>query len=135
MLLGRIGLDHGTVIDPFTGSGVTGTAARRMGLAFVGLEAHPLVAELARLNLYPRVDAASVSAGADEVVAEVRALPVRTEQEAEVGMLPDAHLNEADQGGLADAVVALESGESLHIEAGNDAKPGPPAVLNLEVHQ
>lgn len=41
----------GLVVDPFTGSGVTGTAARRAGHSFFGVEAHPLVAELAALKL------------------------------------------------------------------------------------
>lgn len=39
------------VIDPFVGSNVTGTAARAVGLRFVGVEAHPLVAELARIKV------------------------------------------------------------------------------------
>ncbi|MFZ3557631.1 hypothetical protein [Streptomyces sp. BH055] len=41
----------GLVVDPFAGSGVAGTAARRAGHAFYGVEAHPLVAELAALKL------------------------------------------------------------------------------------
>lgn len=41
----------GLVVDPFTGSGVAGTAARRVGHAFYGVEAHPLIAELAALKL------------------------------------------------------------------------------------
>ncbi|WP_162802984.1 hypothetical protein [Ornithinimicrobium avium] len=40
-------------MDCFTGSGVTGTAARARGLGFAGIEAHPLIAELARLKLTP----------------------------------------------------------------------------------
>lgn len=50
-------------------------------------------------------------------------------------VLPDAHLNQADQDGLADTVVALEPGEPLHIKAGNDTEPGLPAVLNQEAHE
>ncbi|MFE6909356.1 DNA methyltransferase [Streptomyces erythrochromogenes] len=42
--------DAGLVVDPFTGSGVTGTAARRAGHSFFGVEAHPLIAELAALK-------------------------------------------------------------------------------------
>jgi hypothetical protein len=42
-----------TVVDPFVGSGVTGTAARNAGMSFVGIEAHPLIAELASLKLQP----------------------------------------------------------------------------------
>ncbi|MEU4823963.1 DNA methyltransferase [Actinomadura sp. NPDC023710] len=39
------------IVDPFAGSGVTGTAARNNGLRFLGIEAHPLIAELAQLKL------------------------------------------------------------------------------------
>jgi hypothetical protein len=41
----------GLVVDPFAGSAVTGTAARRAGHSFYGVEAHPLIAELAALKL------------------------------------------------------------------------------------
>jgi hypothetical protein len=47
-----LGIDTGTVIDPFMGSGVTGTAARSRGLDFVGIEAHPMIADLARAKLH-----------------------------------------------------------------------------------
>lgn len=40
-----------TVIDPFCGSGSTGVAALRHGLAFVGIEASPEYAEIARTEL------------------------------------------------------------------------------------
>lgn len=52
MLLRRLGLEPGSLIlDPFTGSGVTGTSAREMGHSFYGIEAHPTIAELAALKL------------------------------------------------------------------------------------
>ena len=38
-------------MDPFAGSGVTGTAARGVGMSFAGIETHPLIAELASLKL------------------------------------------------------------------------------------
>jgi hypothetical protein len=60
LLLDRLGLTEGMVIDCFAGSGVTGTAARARGLSFVGIEAHPFVAELARLKLNPRANAAEI---------------------------------------------------------------------------
>lgn len=47
-----LGIGNGTVVDPFMGSGVTGTAARRRGLDFVGIEAHPVIADLARAKLH-----------------------------------------------------------------------------------
>ncbi|MEV8417272.1 DNA methyltransferase [Streptomyces niveus] len=39
------------IVDPFAGSGVTGTAARNAGHSFFGIETHPLIAELANLKL------------------------------------------------------------------------------------
>lgn len=53
-LLAHLGVEPGgTIVDPFTGSGVTGTAARAAGMSFAGIEAHPLIAELASLKLGP----------------------------------------------------------------------------------
>lgn len=69
MLLDSLGLSKGTVIDCFVGSGVTGTAARRRELSFVGIEAHPLVAELARLKLMPMATPAQVRALINEIHA------------------------------------------------------------------
>src|SRR6266496_699515 len=49
-LLQRLDLPkNGVLLDCFAGSGVIGTAAQRSGLQFYGIEAHPLIAELARL--------------------------------------------------------------------------------------
>jgi hypothetical protein len=45
--------ENGAVLDCFAGSGVIGTAAQQLGLRFYGIEAHPLIAELARLKLQP----------------------------------------------------------------------------------
>jgi DNA methylase len=67
LLLDRLELVDGAVVDCFAGSGVTGTAARARGHAFAGIEAHPLVAELARLKLVPVATANEVSALASEV--------------------------------------------------------------------
>ncbi|MEV0474433.1 DNA methyltransferase [Streptomyces prunicolor] len=51
-LLETLDLDPGSlIIDPFAGSGVTGTAARSAGHSFYGIETHPLIAELANLKL------------------------------------------------------------------------------------
>jgi DNA modification methylase len=38
----------GVVLDPFTGSGSTGKAARMEGSRFIGIEADPSFAEIAR---------------------------------------------------------------------------------------
>jgi DNA modification methylase len=63
----------GLVIDPFTGSGVTGTAARRAGHSFFGVEAHPLIAELATLKL------GRSSGDPNELLATARELTHQTE--------------------------------------------------------
>jgi DNA modification methylase len=52
LLLDQLGVQAGgTIVDPFTGSGVTGTATRRADMSFAGIETHPLIAELAALKL------------------------------------------------------------------------------------
>jgi hypothetical protein len=52
LLLDHLGVQPGeAIVDPFAGSGVTGTAARNAGISFAGIETHPLIAELASLKL------------------------------------------------------------------------------------
>lgn len=70
-LLDQTKLQGGTVIDPFTGSGVTGTSALAKGFAFAGVEAHPLVAELAQLKLSSDVDADALLSSAHAIVQEL----------------------------------------------------------------
>lgn len=72
LLLDRLGLTEGMVIDCFAGSGVTGTAAGARGLSFAGIEAHPFVAELARLKLTPTATAAQIRTLAREVATSAR---------------------------------------------------------------
>lgn len=72
LLLDRLQVDDGTVVDCFTGSGVTGTAARARGLGFAGIEAHPLIAELAKLKLTPLASGAAVRDLAARVEASAR---------------------------------------------------------------
>jgi hypothetical protein len=43
--------DRGGVLDPFCGAGTIGSATSCRGLAFVGIEAHPEIAELAALKV------------------------------------------------------------------------------------
>jgi hypothetical protein len=74
LLLDRLGLDNGLVIDCFTGSGVTGTAALSRGLEFFGIEAHPLIAELASLKVAPVCSGASVRVLTAEIAEEVSGL-------------------------------------------------------------
>ncbi|MEV4199425.1 DNA methyltransferase [Micromonospora globbae] len=57
------------VVDPFAGSGVTGTSARNMNYSFFGIEAHPAIAELAALKLQaPPGDVSELVHAADHLV-------------------------------------------------------------------
>lgn len=87
LLLDRLEITEGTVVDCFAGAGVTGTGARARGLGFAGIEAHPLVAELARLKLTPTATAAQVRALAIEVVTRAKnseCVAARSEREPEL---------------------------------------------------
>lgn len=67
------------IVDPFAGSGVTGTAARGVGMSFSGLEAHPLIAELASLKLrHPSADPAGLRKAATAVADEAGQGPLDT---------------------------------------------------------
>jgi hypothetical protein len=71
LLLDQLGVrPGGTIADPFAGSGVTGTATRRVGMSFAGIETHPLIAELASLKLQRPPAAASGLIEAATLVSE-----------------------------------------------------------------
>ncbi|WP_433498507.1 DNA-methyltransferase [Sphaerimonospora sp. CA-214678] len=53
----------GTVLDPFTGSGTTGIAARQLGRKFAGIELNADYCELARTRLLAAADAALAAGG------------------------------------------------------------------------
>jgi hypothetical protein len=80
LLLAHLGVRQGgLIVDPFAGSGVTGTAARGVGMSFAGLEAHPLIAELASLKLRrPLADPAGLKAAATAVADEASQSPLGT---------------------------------------------------------
>ena len=77
ILLGQLTLEaDALVVDPFCGSGVAGTAARKSGYSFYGIEAHPLIAELAQIKLEPSPGAADgLMATCDELILEAAASP------------------------------------------------------------
>lgn len=81
LLLGQLGVQPGgTIVDPFTGSGVTGTAARTAGMSFAGIETHPLIAELASLKLQcPPDDPSELIEAAARVANDAAAGPENTE--------------------------------------------------------
>lgn len=87
MLLDRLDLGEGTIVDCFAGSGVTGTAARARGLDFAGIEAHPLVAELAQLKLRPLAQAEEVRIGAQHVLEVAKEGYADTDTESETDLV------------------------------------------------
>ena len=69
LLIDRLSLQPGqTIVDCFAGSAVTGTAARGRGLAFLGIEAHPMMADLANAKLAVDVDPMAITKAALTVV-------------------------------------------------------------------
>jgi hypothetical protein len=63
------------VVDCFAGSGAIGTAARTQGIRFRGIEAHPLIAELATLKLsHPPDSVVSLDQTAAEVAKDASEL-------------------------------------------------------------
>lgn len=42
---------NGKVLDPFTGSGSTGVAAKRLGFEFIGIELNPEYVEIAKARI------------------------------------------------------------------------------------
>jgi hypothetical protein len=79
-LLDVLGVTEGVVIDCFAGSGVTGTAARTVGLGFYGIEAHPMIAELASIKLTVDVDPVKLLEVAKTAAARVSPQPVSAAQ-------------------------------------------------------
>ncbi|MEV0254296.1 DNA methyltransferase [Streptomyces sp. NPDC050732] len=75
MLLSQLDIQPSSlIVDPFTGSGVTGTAALTAGHSFFGVEAHPEIAELASLKLAQSpVPAAEFMAFARQLAASASA--------------------------------------------------------------
>ncbi len=72
----------GPVLDPFAGVGTVGTRARSLERDFVGIEAHPLVARIARLKLNRPRSPQSLVRAAERVIEG--ALPEKPEDEAEL---------------------------------------------------
>lgn len=50
-LVGRASAPHGTVIDPFMGSGTTGVACVNLGRSFIGIEREPKYYDIARRRI------------------------------------------------------------------------------------
>lgn len=90
-LLGHLKVSPGqVVVDPFAGSGVTGTAARQLGMRFFGIEAHPVIAELATLKLQsPPGDPTQLITVGNDLVSTVAKELTRNASGAAVSNEPD----------------------------------------------
>lgn len=73
---------RGTILDPFAGVATVGTRAAAEGRNFVGIEAHPLIADVARLKLRRPTGPSTLVKAAEEVAA--RARPIKPTDEAEL---------------------------------------------------
>jgi len=63
-----VGLEGGVLVDPFAGTASVGTAAVAKGMTFLGLEAHPEIAELADLKFRRRATLSSMMDAAAGIV-------------------------------------------------------------------
>lgn len=64
-----------TVLDPFAGSGTVNVVADTLGIASVGVEAHPVVARICKAKLSWTADARRLAALSDQVVERARRWP------------------------------------------------------------
>lgn len=69
------------VSDPFAGAASVGTATIALQGTFIGLEAHPEIAELANLKFERRGFADGLLAAAEGVAQDSRAMPIESEHE------------------------------------------------------
>lgn len=68
------------LIDPFAGVGTTGVHSAHLGAKFVGIEVHPLVAELASIKFSKPEPTSSLSRIANQVVSNLPSCSVDDEQ-------------------------------------------------------
>lgn len=116
LLLDQLGVQAGgTIVDPFTGSGVTGTAARGAGMSFAGIETHPLIAELAALKLqFPP----ACSSGLIEAAARVADVAATGAGGAEA--VPDL-VRQSFESGILGQLLAIR-----HVIRGLEQEPWAP---------
>lgn len=82
--------ENGLIIDPFAGSGVIGSASATLGFRFFGIEAHPLIAELASLKLQaPPGDPEELQEVGERLVKEASAMLGRGRLGAELSREPE----------------------------------------------
>jgi hypothetical protein len=105
------------LVDPFAGVATAGTAARDRGLRFRGIEAHPLIAELANLKLKrPALlgDPEGLVSAAEDLTAEVGATPRAHEHEL-VRRCFDTHTL-GQLASLRDLILDSESRWARHVK-------------------
>lgn len=94
----------GVTVDPFAGAGSVGTATIARGGTFIGMEAHPEIAELAALKFQRNGPPAALLEAAEDVAAESEALPTDGEHDlVQRCFAPDVL---SDLVGLREAIIA-----------------------------
>ncbi len=105
------------LIDPFAGVATAGTMARRLGLRFRGIEAHPLIAELANIKLKrPAVlgDSETLVTEAEELTGAVRRTSISRESELVRRCFDTETLS--DLASLRDLIVDSDSRWARHLK-------------------
>lgn len=88
LMLDQLELPKGAWVgDCFAGSGVTGTAALARGFNFAGVEAHPLIAELAGLKLAAGASPEQIRDLAEEVKSAALPAPTQEVLDAETALV------------------------------------------------
>lgn len=102
------------VVDPFAGAATAGTAIVSRGVAFRGLEAHPLIAELAQLKFVRPGDPANLVRLGRQIARSADAED--TEGEAELVRRSFSRGVLASLIGLRDAIKAEDSDWALYLK-------------------
>lgn len=104
----QVGPDE-TVVDPFAGTASVGTAALQRGARFRGIEAHPEIAELARLKFSrPEQSGCSLTEAAAAIVESAQPMSTDSEHSLVLRCFDDKTL--AQLIGLRNQILAAECG-------------------------
>jgi hypothetical protein len=104
----------GAVLDPFAGVATVGTRAAAEGRSFVGIEAHPLIADVARLKLRRPAHPLTLLHAAEEVAARAKAVDPTDEAELVVRSFSPEIL--AELIGLRTAIEAQPAPWNAYLE-------------------
>jgi len=77
----------GAIVDPFCGAATVGTRAASVSRAFVGVEAHPEIANLARLKLAPAPAAGELAHAAAAVAAAAAMVSTERDVSSEIALV------------------------------------------------